>query len=231
MTRLAAILFLFSTAALRADLTLEQQSIDATRTNLVTIQLHGTKMRVDQPGLNLSIIVDLKTRDSFTLLTKLKQFLQRFGSEVRWQMDEEKKFTGGTNDMDAPPTPAMATGKSATLNGYDTKIYTWSGARGQTETLWVAGQYPDYKAIRAELYKLDQFNDSGPHRNAQPILSVLPGMVVKTEGDVRGHTMTTTLLSVSLKPLDESLFELPIEYTPWKHPDKENNETNSPPIR
>jgi len=49
----------------------------------------------------------LKTRDSITLLTTNKTYLRKFGSAVRWQMEEERKYTHGTNEMDAPPAPAM----------------------------------------------------------------------------------------------------------------------------
>lgn len=231
MTRLITILLglLFSTAALHADLTLEQQFIDASRTNVVVMKVHGDKMRMDQPDQNLSVLVDLKTRDSYTLLTKIKQYLLRFGSEVRWQMEEERKHTGGTNQMDAPPALALDTGNSETVNGYDAEIYTWQGAHGLVETLWVAKNYPQYPAIRAELSKLDQFNDSGPHRNAQPILSALPGMVVRSESTIKDRKTVLNLLSVSLNPLDASLFALPIDYTEWKHPATENQATNSPP--
>ena len=99
--------FCFFTAALRADLILEQQTSDTNSTHAATLKLHDDKMRLDQPESSLSVIVDLKTRDSITLLTTNKTYLRKFGSAVRWQMEEERKYTHGTNDMDAPPAPAM----------------------------------------------------------------------------------------------------------------------------
>ena len=214
------LVLLFSTAILRADLVLEQQASDTNRTSTVIIKIHGDKMRLDQPDDNLSVIVDLKTRDSITLLTTNKTYLQRSGADIQWRLEKEKKKTGGTNEMDAMPVPALDTGKSETVNGYNTKIYTWSGARGLTETLWVAESFPNYEAIRAELNKLDKFNDSGPHRNAQPQLSPLPGMVLKSESEFEGHKLTTTLVSAKVEPLDAALFELPADYSPWKAPNK-----------
>lgn len=208
----------FSAVALRADLILEQQASDTNRTRTAILKLHGDKMRLDQPDDGLSVIADLKTRDSLTLLTTNKMFLKRFGSEIRWEMKEEKKYSGGTNDMDKPPAPALATGKSETMNGQDTEIYIWSGARGVTETLWVARKFPNYDSIRLELAKLDRFNDAGPHRNAQPELSRLPGMVIKSESTAKGRTVTNTLVSVKVEPVDVSLFELPADYVPWKPP-------------
>jgi hypothetical protein len=222
MTRsiLALIAFFFSAAALRADLVLEQQSSDTNRTSVVILKLHADKMRLDQSDDHLSVIVDLRTRDSVTLLTTNKTYLQRYGADIKWKVELEKKNTGGTNEMDAMPAPAINTGKSETVNGYDTEIYTWSGAHGLTETLWVAKNFPNFEAIRAELAKLDSFNDSGPHRNAQQKLSALPGMVLKSESVFDGHKVTTTLVSVKVEPVKALLFELPVDYSPWNAPNK-----------
>jgi hypothetical protein len=112
------------------------------------------------------------------------------------------------------------TGKSELVNGQAAEIYTWSGARGLTETLWVDTNFPNFEATRAELSKMDHFNDAGPHRNAQPELSLLPGMVLKSESVLRGHKLTTTLVSLKLEPVDAALFELPKDYSPWKRPEK-----------
>ena len=211
---------LFSTAAVRADLILEQQSGETNQLHVDSLKLHGDKMRLDQPENSLSVIVDLKTRDSITLITTNKTYLRKFGSEVRWEMEEDQKFTHGTNDLDALPASPVDTGKSELVSGRAAEIYTWSGARGLKVTLWVATNFPNYDAIRTELAKLDRFNDTGPHRNAQPELSLLPGMVLKSEGTYRRHTTTTTLVSVKVEPVDPALFELPKDYSPWKRAEK-----------
>lgn len=218
----AAILFalLLSTAAVRADLILEQQSGETNHFHLDSLKLHGDKMRLDQPDNSLSVIVDLKTRDSITLITTNKTYLRKFGSEVRWEMEEDLKYTHGTNEMDAPPARPVATGKSELVSGQAAEIYTWSGAHGLKETLWVATNFPNYDLIQAELAKVDHFNDTGPHRNAQPELSLLPGMVLKRSSTRKGHTMTTTLVSVKVGPVDAALFELPKDYSPWKPAEK-----------
>jgi hypothetical protein len=210
----------FYDLALRADLILEQQASDTNRTHTAIMKLRGDKMRLDQPDNDMSVIVDLNTRDSTTLLTTNKTYLKRFGSEIRWEMKEEKKYSGGTNDLDHPPAAAVDTGKSETVNGRDTEIYSWSGARGLTETLWVDKNFPNLDAIKAELAKLDRFNDAGPHRNAQPELSRLPGMVIKNVSAANGRTATNTLVSVKLEPVDAALFELPADYQPWKPANK-----------
>lgn len=208
--------FFLSTSTPRADLILEQQSGDTHRARVAIMKLHGDKMRLEQPDQAMIVILDFKTRDSFTLLTTNQTYLMKFGSEVRWEMQEEAKHTHGTNEMDAPPARPVDTGKSGLVDGRAAEIFTWAGAHGRTETLWVATNFPNYNAIRAELLKLDRFNDGGPHRNAQPELSRLPGMVLKSESVLKGHTTTTTLVSVKVEPVDPALFELPKDYSPWK---------------
>lgn len=213
-----SIIFL-STFALRADLVLEQQASDADHTQRTILKLHGDKMRMDEPGENFSVIVDLDTRDSITLFTNIKKYLKRSGVEIRQQMEKEKQ-AGNTNDLTAPPAPAVDTGKSDTVNGLNTEIYTWTGANGLVETLWVATNFPNYDAIKPELVKLDKFNATGPHPNAQPQLSRLPGMVIKSESMFKGHKATTTLVLVKLEPVASSLFELPPDYTLYQFPEK-----------
>jgi hypothetical protein len=225
MTRhiLTLLALILATPALRADLTLDQKSLDTNLVREVITRLHGDKMRVNDSG-GVTVIVDLNTRDSFTLIEDTKTYLKRFGSDIRWEMHEEWKHTGGTNEMDAPPAPAVDTGRSETVNGVEAEVFTWTGAHGLTETLWVDRHFPNWDGIKAELFKVDRFNDAGPHRNAQPRLSQLPGMVIKSQTVVKNRTVTIALVSVQQAPVDATLFDVPADYTPYKPPAK-----NQPP--
>jgi hypothetical protein len=227
-------IFLLCQLALRADLVLEQQVTDTNHTQTCILKLHGDKMRMDQPDNGFSVIADLKKHDTTTLLTSNKLYLFKFGSELRWEMEQEKKINHGTNDMDNPPARPVDTGKTEVVHGLTTEIYAWSGAHGMTETLWVATNFPGYDAIRAELSKLDHFNETGLHRNGQPQLSLLPGMVIKSETVAKGRKATTTLVSVRVEPVADSLFQVPPGYSMWKTPErnpppKNSIESNAPP--
>jgi hypothetical protein len=207
--------------AARADLVVEQQSTTAAVTNQIAMRVHGDKMRMDQrdkDGYVFSVIIDLNTRDSMTLFPQGKTFLKRSGAEIREQMDAERKSPHGTNEISDTPARAVDTGTTAEVGGYNAEIYTWSGPNGLTETLWMATNFPDYESIRPELAKLDRFDASGPHKGAQPQLSLLPGMVLKAEKAAGGRTVTTTLISARVEPVDAALFELPADYSPWKPP-------------
>lgn len=217
MIRRPLILFiLLTTLSLRADLVVERQTNDGTHTRTAVMKLHGDKLRIDQMDSGISVVVNLQTRDSHTLFARSKEYMQKSGAEVRRQMDEEKKASHGTNEMGSLPAPAVDAGRTETVNGTLTKVYTWSGPHGVAETLWVATNYPNYSAIRAELAKIDAFDRSGPHPGAQPTLSQLPGMVLKTEIFFKGKTIITTLVSAKLDPVGNSLFEIPAGFTLWK---------------
>jgi hypothetical protein len=209
--------FLFFCArASRADLVLEQHISDTNHTRSITVTVQGTKMRMDDPDDNLSVIADLVTHDSVTLLTKDKTFMKRSGSQILRGLMDEKRLSHGTNAMDAAPAPAIDTGKTDMVNGTHCEIFTWAGANDITQTLWVATNFPNFSAVQAELAKLDQFNESGPHSNGQPLLSRLPGMVVKSETTGNGHKAVTTMASVKVTTVDRAQFEIPPGYTAWK---------------
>ena len=199
-------------AAARADLVMQQQSSTSNTTYTITLKLHGDKMRMDQndgQGHEFSVIVDMATHDSMTLMPKEKQFLKHAGAQSR----------SATKTL---PPQAVATGTAEKVAGYNTEVYTWTGTNGLAETLWVAKDFPNYEAIRADLIKIDEFKNTGLHAAAQPDVSLLPGMVVKTEttlkGRSKGRQVTINLVSAKSEPVDAALFELPADYKEWAPP-------------
>jgi Domain of unknown function (DUF4412) len=225
-----AVLFILL-ATTRADLVMTQQTVNTNGSYLVTVSVRGDKMRMDQKeddGRHFSVIINLKTRDSITLMPFEKWFLRRPDAEALQQIETERKNSGGTNDMDKLPAPPADTGQTEKINGFDTEIYKWSGAHGIAETLWVATNFPDYENIKKELARLDQFNTSGLHPNLQPELGALPGMVVKTEKSADGNKSVSTLVSANEKSVDPSLFEIPADFSPWKPAAQTTNATAKP---
>ena len=210
------LILLGSLTASRADLTLQQKADDGKHVRDLTTKIHGDKMRLDvtRDTNTLNIIIDMATRDSMTLVPETKTYVKRSGAELRAQAEARKK-TAGTNapDMDTPSAAAVDTGKAETIGGLDTEIYTWAGGHNLKETLWVAKDFPNYKLIQAELAKVDAYNRAGAHRNAQPEMSLLPGMVVRMEIIADDQKGTNTLVAATVEPLDASLFELPPDYT------------------
>lgn len=209
-------------AAARADLEIVQQASDTNAPFPATMRLRGDKLRLDQQqntNGGFVVIIDLNTRDSFTLLPREKKFLKRSGADILKNLALDKMlFGGGTNELYLPPAPAKATGRSESVGDYATEIYSWSGAGNTMETLWVAKDFPDYEKIRAELAKLDRFNAAGPHPGAQPELSPLPGMVVQSELPVGERKIKVRLVAAKTAPLAAELFAVPADYSPWEPP-------------
>ncbi len=217
---------LLAAVAARADLEIVQMASDTNAPFPATLRLRGDKLRLDQQqntNGSYAVIIDLNTRDSFTLLPKEKKFLKRSGTQILKDLALDKKlFGGGTNELYLPPAQARATGRIESVGDYDAEIYSWSGAGHTTQTLWVAKNFPDYEKIRAELAKLDRFNAAGPHPGAQPELSPLPGMVVQSEISVGDRKIKVRLVSAKILPLDAELFVVPADYLPWMPP-KQNS--------
>src|ERR1035437_9531042 len=85
MKPLFLLALLGSSLAARADLMLVQADGDTNATYKATLRLHGNRMRLDQQentNGSYAVIIDLDTRDSFTLLPQEKKFLKRSGADV-----------------------------------------------------------------------------------------------------------------------------------------------------
>ena len=202
------ILFILTTtlAVARADLVLQQQSVVSNVTYSVALKLHGDKMRMDQQdsqGRIFCVVVDLKTRDSLTLMPREKLFLKKAGT--------------ATNRVATYlPAKPVTTGTSEKVGGYDTEIYIWSGTNGTKETLWVAKDFPNFDQIKPELVKIDEFKNAGEHPAAHPDVSQLPGMVVKNQTETKGRRVTIALVSAKIEPVDPAQFELPADYKEYQ---------------
>ena len=233
MCKNLAILFLLlgPLSACRADLTLEQKADDGRHIRSLITMIQGDMMRLDVAHETnaMSVIVNLDSRDSLTLMPETKTYLKRTGAQLK-QLAEARRKAAGTNapDPGTPAAPAVSTGKTEKIDGLDTEIYTWSGGHHLNETLWVAKDFPNYQQIQAELAKMDRYNREGAHRSAQPELSRLPGMVMRTEISADGERGTNTLVSVKVEALDASRFELPPDYTAYKPAPKPATQAHTP---
>ena len=224
------LLWWFCVPALRADLVMEQEYSTTNVIGHSVLKVHDDQMRMDTwddfHSNAFSVIIDLKTLDSYTLMPTTKTYRQRLGAVTR-RLTESRD---ANDEMNRQPAKPVDTGKGEKVGGYDTEVYTWSGARGRSETLWVATNYPNFEAIRKDLARVDEFDDIGPHRNYQPQVSGLPGVVVKAQVTTSGKEPTLiTLVSAKVEPLDRSVFDLPADYAPW-HPKEisTNNAATSP---
>jgi hypothetical protein len=210
MKRIFISLALVCAAGVRADLVTQQQ-ITATNFNgVIAIKIKGTKIRTDmyagQPQA-YSKIMDLNTGDTVILMHGQKMFLKTPGTLMN------QARPAGTASR-APAT--RPTGKTQKVGNYDTELYTWTNSRSITGTIWVAKNYPDYARIRADYAVLDK--TGGADTDMTPALSALPGMVVRSQVNGGGQTITLALISAKEEPLDASLFGVPRDYKEMPQP-------------
>jgi hypothetical protein len=198
--------------AARADLTIKQKVERAAVSSDTTTQIKGDKVRVDMG--EISTIMDLSTSDTITLMHKSKMAMKLSGVQMKQMMDAMKKQMGAAADNAEPPKP-QATGKTEKVGDYNTEIYTWSNTNGMTATMtmWVAKDFPNSKNIKEQLAKVKKSTAGGMSKGMAPDDSALPGMVVKTQAEVLGQKITTTLVSVKEETLDASLFDVPKDYS------------------
>lgn len=220
MKRTIALLALvFTVADARADLTIEQKMESATMNGNTTKKMKGDKIRMDMPvGVAgaMSTITDFATGDSIMLKHDKKTAMKVSGAQSKQMMDMVKQQLPASEKADAPKlTP---TGKSEKIGAYNAEIYTWSTPT-MTATLWVAKDFPNYAKIKGEMEKLQKSALADLGKWMSPELSDLPGMVVKTQMDIGGQKITTTLVSVKEENVDPSVFEVPKDYQEMAPPE------------
>jgi len=204
----------------RADLILQQQVDSAMINGTVTTQIKGDKIRVDMPSSpqgSMSTIMDLSSGDSTTLLHDQKAAMKIPGAEVK-QMAENLKKSRASAGTNAEPPKFQATGKTEKVGNYMADIYTWTSPDGAKQTVWVAKDFPDYPKIKVQMDKLNNSPVVQMSKGAAPDVSTLPGMVVKTQMEMNGQKITSTLVSVKETPVDASVFQTPKGYQEMTQP-------------
>jgi hypothetical protein len=203
-----------SLAAAHADLVLQQNVESAMINGLVTTQIKGDKIRVDMPATAqgaMSTIMDLSSGDSVTLMHDQKAAMKVPGAQIK-QMVENMKKTRASAGTNAPPPTFLDTGKAEKVGSYTTEIYNWSSPDGANQTVWVAKNFPDYSQIKVQMDKLNNSPIGQISKGTAPDISTLPGMVVKTQMEMNGQKVTSTLVSAKEQSVDASIFQTPQGY-------------------
>src|SRR6201982_977548 len=210
-----ALFFLFAAAtSLHADLTLVQKVDMAGTPGEMTIKFKGDKVRVD-PAPQVSMITDVKTGDTVTLIHAEKKAMRISGDKMKAAAEMVKKFAGATPaEQKSKLTPL---GRKETVNGMPTDVFTADTAVGKA-TYYIATNYPDGAAIIKEM-KTAQLSAWANSGTDVPDFRDLPGVPVKIEMDtMRGHVVMT-LVSIRRDPIPDSEFSVPADYTDMKMPD------------
>ena len=220
-TLLLAPFYLLST--LRADVTIVQKVDGMGQDAESTTEIKGGKVRIDASPAQ-SVIVDQSTGGMISLMHAEKKYLM-IPTQLAQAAMEGMKMQGDKSG--AAPT-LVATGKKDTINGYPCEEYTCT-ISGTKLTLWLTKALPDYQAVLKEMAAA--FNQ-GPMaemmKNLGVDFSALPGFPMRTINELRakgqdgeadkGQSVTSTVISVSTKPIADVDFTVPANYEAMKMP-------------
>src|SRR3954452_3763559 len=118
--------------AARADFTIVQKVEQKGTANEVVLKLKGDKIRMEATA-DVTMIVDGKTGDTFTLMKAQKKYLRISGEKAKAIAELATKYSG-TN----PEKPKLvATGKKMTVNGYEADEYAGESAQFKAR-YWIA---------------------------------------------------------------------------------------------
>lgn len=194
-----------SAALLRADLVIVQKVDGSGQSGEQTIKIKGDKARTDL-GQPVSMITDGATGEIVTLMHTAKTYLKVAPDQTKAMMNQLQKLRAN-----AEPAKLQPTGKKEKIGEYECEIFT-ANLGGLTATYWIAKDFPNYQAVLAQLEKLQAGTISAMGKGLMPELKDFPGMMMKTEMDMGGKKIVTTLLSAKEETVDPAIFKVPANY-------------------
>jgi Domain of unknown function (DUF4412) len=210
-TLFVPVLVLCTVIGARADFIIKQSMERSGRTDEITYRFKGTKIRMDV-GSSLTSITDTTSGDIVTLLHDKKVAMKRAGAQVKAGLHvmEKAAEAGRQKDADSDLKP---TGKQETINGYPCEEYVTKPLQGMEMHVFFDKDFPNYQKIVSMFGNLR--GALGLSATGSGLLGApekYPGMLIRTESDVAGHKMTTTLVSVEQTDVPDSDFAIPSDY-------------------
>ena len=147
------------------------------------------------------MITDGATGEIVTLMHTAKTYLKVAPDQTKAMMDQLQKLR-----PNAEPAKLQPTGKKEKIGEYECEIFT-ANLGGLTATYWIAKDFPNYQAVLAQLEKLQAGTISAMGKGLMPELKDFPGMMMKTEMDMGGKKVVTTLLSAKEENVDPAHFQ------------------------
>ena len=189
----------------RADLILVQKVEGGGQSGEQTIRVKGDKARSDlaQP---VSMITDGATGEVVTLMHEGKTFLRISAAQAKAMTEQLQGLR--TN---SEPATLQPTGRKEKIGEYECDVFVVHlGAI--TTTYWLAPTFPNYPALLAQLEKFQAGAISALGNGLMPELKIFPGMIVKTEMEMKGKRIVSTLVSVREEEVDPAVFNIPAGY-------------------
>lgn len=202
----------------RADLVIVQKVEGAGQNSEMTMKFKDDKIRADVSP-QISTLTDASSGDVTTIMHTQKTYMVIPASSSRALMEQMKKQMDAQTAAGAPtPNPKpQATGKKEKINGYDTEEYT-SVFSGMKVNYWIASKFPNWPQVLAAMIKFQQGGLASMTKGLMPSPTDFKGMPIRTEVDLNGQKITTTLVSVKNETVDPAEFLIPAGYTEMKMP-------------
>lgn len=202
-------------SSLRADLTIVQH-MDGMGAAIDSATLFKDGRARNDESAAVSLIMDLKSGEVIRLMHAQKSYTKISGHIPAAVIHAMTQSPILPKDGGLALTPA---GKKDTVSGYATDEYTCATPRIKM-SVWLTKAMPGYAEI------LKEMSTGFPAIPAVAVLkglgldiAALPGFPVRIAYEVRpGQTITSTVVSISSKPIADSEFEIPADYTQMPAP-------------
>ena len=170
----------------------------------LTMTYQGDHVRRDA-GNGESIIYDLKTGGVVVLDHQRKMFTRYSLAQM---IAKEKASLGMAPDSSGPPD-LVDTGRKEKVGVYDAEVYTTEIPTAKF-TCWIVKDYPDADAINDQVRKYRLMEKLG---GIFPDIAKVGGIRVKSQvAPGSGKTSTSTMVSIRIEPVRDSVFMVPADY-------------------
>jgi uncharacterized protein DUF4412 len=197
------------TSVANADYIVKQRLETDGQPQDVTIKIKDAKCRVDT-GEQLSAIIDSTTGETTMLIHPDKVYMKVSPEQIKAQAEAMKNLLG-SQTKDNGAVEFTPTGRKETLNGYETEEYKTT-LNNIEITFMIAKTFPNYQKLVTTLYNVQ----SSPAMMAFRSMSIppekYPGMPIRSEFEVAGKKIVTTLDSAVETTLPNNDFTVPMDY-------------------
>jgi hypothetical protein len=194
-----------STSLAWADLTVVQKVEGGGLEGEMTIKFKGKKVRADV-ATPISTITDAETGDTLTLQHRTKTFTRTTAEQTKSLMEQMLKAQGANEPPKLTPTK-----EQKEIAGQKTQAYDWAVGKLKIR-FWVAPEYPNAAAIQEQLDLMQNSGLAGVAATMMPSPQQMPGVRLRTELDLAGQKVNTTIVSIKQDAVDAAIFEVPKSY-------------------
>ncbi|MEK0445548.1 MAG: hypothetical protein RLZZ399_869 [Verrucomicrobiota bacterium] len=175
-----------------------------------TLSIQDSKCRADFEGGMLAGLSVIMTpgNDSVYLHHPSKALYRVSPEEMQRQFENSPAAQMVKESLNTKPQP---TGKTETIEGYETEIYTLKSNLMEAN-FWVAKNFPQFDQIQAAFRSMERF--ASPNNPITGGIHSLPGLIVQSETNSFGIKQTQKLVSSKESPLRAELFDAPQNYQP-----------------